>query len=740
MMSPLHERLWRSLWLVLLGSLWVGGVSAVVYRQQMQLPFRFFPSIGDDLALLGALVIMALVPCLWVLVVAGLLFWRQRPRWGEACLRLGSGGVWLFLLTDAATLYTSGSHLTHYLTYVRDILTNPEIEGLEMVGGAAGLVRPVAWVLLSVTCGAVASEWGARRLARSVTRPRRAVGIVLSWLLALLGSQLLWTDALVANMTHQRLAVPLPAIRSLSLVRFHRGVRLVEARPSLLERDSVVLRNFGPPQDLTGWSVRTRRASQPLTGRLETGEERDVVLDLDPDSDWVGLFDAREQRREALQYTPASSGFAGTLGYPRDAVRELDGSSAQLQAALRQAVESPVPADPRPRVTSRKHVVILLLESFRRDAITPETAPNLSRWAERGLHLQRHYAGANGTHLGLYSLLYGRAAIFYRRDLAGSVPPQMTETFRSSGYQTSYLCSATFAGWMWMERMLSDQAFHRIDLGHAERTVMGWNNWPIKDREYFEDIPRRLREAQQPQFTVFCVMSTHYPYAFTPEFDRRQPSMGDSQDTRVLSGASQEILKNRYANSVSFVDHLFGRLMEEVDLENTIVVVTGDHGEAIWDDGHISHGSKASEVQLAVPCLIVGGGTPQRQVSELTYHADVLPTLLHLLEGRSVPVEGCHGKDVLEPLTRDVVPAVPVVERPPYQLIFVGSDARLKFDIGSPEWFSGRRDLGVLDPRLTVSFVGDLRPDGNLAGSLPRDFDFAAWQARLSDWSRVLAR
>ncbi len=711
-----------------------------VYRSHMQIQFRYFPYWRDDVALYGALALMASMVLAPVAPVALLLAGQGRLRTSWFLAGAWSFFCSLFLLTDAAALSISGSHLVHYLAYAKDILAHPELQGLEMIGGAWGVARQALLVVVEIAILMLGSYLGA---VKATSNGRLVKFTRIGWLVVLLSlplSQGLWSDFVVSSMAYQRLAVPLPLFPKLDIARNARGVKMVEAIRSSLKEDKMVLRNFSAAQDLTGWRLVTRRASVPLSGTLDSNAEMEVPIDLEAKTGWVSLVNQSGASKDVLQFTPASSNWVASLPYPRGRISQFDPAVKALETHLRQAILRPVPPDPKPRVEKKKHVVILIFESLRRDALTPQSAPNITAWGARGLRLEQHMSGANGTHLGLYSLFYSRAAIFYRRDLDAGLPPQMTETMRASGYRTSYLASATSMGWMWMERMLGPQAFHEIKFGDERRSVSGWNAWPSKDEAMFKEVPDRLRQAEQPQLLVLHAMSTHYPYAFPTDFDRRRPSQGETQDSRALSGASQEILKNRYLNSVEYLDHLFGQMMKEIDHENTVVIVTGDHGEGLWDDGDLSHGTRPSEVQLAVPCVVVGAGVPTRVLTTPSYHADLLPTLLHLLNGKSGSIAGSHGIDLLEPTERDSIPIVPIVPWPPYSLLFAGPDARLKFNIDTDEWFSGRRDLGVLDPKLRVSFAGDVRADGSLSGNLPKDFDFAAWNRRLEYWTELLSQ
>jgi hypothetical protein len=673
-----------------LNGLCLGLLSSVVYRDRLEIAQRLFPYLRDALALTLTLWLTALLAALPGLLLSWLALSMGRTR-----LAYGVAAAWGFvanayLLSDAAALSVSGSHLLYFLGYVSDILAHPELQGLAWIGGAQGLIGPLAVILASSLLAVVCCLVGAERLLRRPAARRWIQGPSLAALALLVGSPWLWSDLLIATAVYQQLPIPTAWLLALESHRFARGVKMVELTNSLTENDQVVIHNFGPPVDLQGWRVLTRSFQGPLSGTLGTGEELTFPADFAAGKEWVALQDAQGKLQDTLQYTPASGAWVSSLPYPRTDPKPLAEPLTELQQALRQAVVQAIPPDPEPRVRKPKNVVIIMLESFRRDALTPQSTPELSRWSEQSLRLEQHFAGCNGTHLSLYSILFGRSALFYRRDLSVWTPPQLIATLKASGYQTSYFSSATSVGWLWMERMLAPQYFDRIELGQEHRSVDQWHRWNIKDAEYLAEIPELLRTAQAPQLVVLFAMSSHYPYPFPPEYDLHQPSLGGALNTSELTHASQEILKNRYANAAAYLDSLLGKLLGELDLNNTLVVITGDHGEGLWDDGNASHGTRLSQAQVAVPCLILGAGTPARAVTAPTYHADLLPTLLHILEDQPVTIQGTHGASVLGPLQRDSVPVTGVVTYPPYELALFSAEQRLKFSLSTPEWFSGR--------------------------------------------------
>ena len=90
------------------------------------------------------------------------------------------------------------------------------------------------------------------------------------------------------------------------------------------------------------------------------------------------------------------------------------------------------------------------------------------------------------------------------------------------------------------------------------------------------------------------------------------------------------------------------KVVQSIDPERNLIMITGDHGESLGEDGVAAHGSRMSEIQLRTPFVMVGPGIPAQKVKTATSHTDVLPTLLHGLAGKPVRVAGCQGRDVLE--------------------------------------------------------------------------------------------
>jgi membrane-anchored protein YejM (alkaline phosphatase superfamily) len=235
-----------------------------------------------------------------------------------------------------------------------------------------------------------------------------------------------------------------------------------------------------------------------------------------------------------------------------------------------------------------------------------------------------------------------------------------------------------------------------------------WRDWPHRDQRALLRVQDLLNKAgDRPQFVMVFLMSTHFPYAFPPEWDMHRPSAAEMLTEANWKSFDAGVLYNRYRNAALSLEEGLMRLIGSLDPTRHIVVVTGDHGESMSEDGALAHNSRGSEVQTRVPLLMVGPGLPPRVIEQPTTHSDVLPTLLHALAGREVKIRHSHGRDVLgpAPLSEQVM-ICPFRWKDPYDLILIRGSDRMQFKI--------RLD------RAVVETLGFCDTSGNLALDVQR--------------------
>jgi arylsulfatase A-like enzyme len=134
----------------------------------------------------------------------------------------------------------------------------------------------------------------------------------------------------------------------------------------------------------------------------------------------------------------------------------------------------------------------------------------------------------------------------------------------------------------------------------------------IDGRILLREFDRRLGNRQtwqRPRFLYFNLQSAHFPY-YEPLMDRVLP--GEPIARGEISAANRDRVAHTYWNAIAYNDRLIGalraRLAQLGVLDNTILVVTADHGESLFDDGFLGHGHMLNEQQMRIPFIVSAPG------------------------------------------------------------------------------------------------------------------------------------
>ena len=301
----------------------------------------------------------------------------------------------------------------------------------------------------------------------------------------------------------------------------------------------------------------------------------------------------------------------------------------------------------------RPNILILVIDSLRRDALTPERMPRLSAWAEQARIFANHTSGGNGTRFGVFSLIYALHGTYWHPVYAENRPPVLLDVLLAEGYDPAVFSSTAMSfpefrstAWVRIEDKVHDK-------------LAGTGKWQRDEtlaRELGTWLGQRAADAQP--FFAFCLFdSPHMPYAFPPDLPGLLPC-GEDLDYIELSGkadaAARRNVINRYWNAVSWSDELLGRVLSAVDElgldENTWVIVTGDHGEELFEHGHVGHTSNFTASQVQVPFALRGPGITAGMEYGPTHHADLAPTILEYMGAdAAVRHAWCQGENLFAP-------------------------------------------------------------------------------------------
>src|SRR6185295_8298520 len=141
-----------------------------------------------------------------------------------------------------------------------------------------------------------------------------------------------------------------------------------------------------------------------------------------------------------------------------------------------------------------------------------------------------------------------------------------------------------------------------------------------------------------PFFAFLNYFDAHAPY-FPPEpfwsqalpGEPRRPHLEPGGGTPQRAAASRRL----YQAAIRYLDQELGALLDSLrvrrTLQQTIIVVAGDHGEEFFEHGLMGHGNSLYAPAVRVPLLIVWPGhVPAARVSAPVSLSGVAPTLLEL--------------------------------------------------------------------------------------------------------------
>jgi arylsulfatase A-like enzyme len=314
-------------------------------------------------------------------------------------------------------------------------------------------------------------------------------------------------------------------------------------------------------------------------------------------------------------------------------------------------------ASPRAALDS-PNLVIVSIDTLRADRLGlygyfRETTPFLDSLAKESLVFERCLAPMATTfpsHLSLFTGAYPEETGAFANARVGGlafVPTErlqsLAQVLREGGYRT-----AAFVGATPLKRHTGiDAGFEHFDeprvaqrrAGNTNRRVLSWLS----------------AQDERPFFLWVHYFDPHMPYDAPEPFASRfeaGPEQAAYLAARGFERSTAEV-NNRYDAEVSYTDHELSRLVKEIRSRpeiwrRTLLVVVGDHGEGLGQHGEPHHGSVWDE-QLHVPLLIRVPGLPPARIDWPISVADVMPTLLGLVDvpGEEALMRQASGVDRL---------------------------------------------------------------------------------------------
>ena len=327
----------------------------------------------------------------------------------------------------------------------------------------------------------------------------------------------------------------------------------------------------------------------------------------------------------------------------------------------------------------RPSILLVVIDTLRADYLSPYggsrwNSPNIAeQLARHGALFENVYAQAPWTLPSMVSLLTGvvPGVLLGGQAASFAIPPEqptLPELLSGAGYETAaFIANPTMHQGNGFGRGLDDLYISPPDTAFVT----------LEDELLVRKASTWLRaRGERPFYLHVHFLAPHDPYANPVQFLGRSPShpfyLGriTGSDVHELflgalelddPGADVPHLRALYASEVRWVDRWVGALLEAIPAErlrDTLVVLTADHGEELYDHGGWKHGRTLYEEQLRVPLLMRWEGAiePRRRIASPVRLIDVAPTLLEAA-GLRAPGGSSSGRSLLAELRGGAEPA-----------------------------------------------------------------------------------
>jgi len=304
------------------------------------------------------------------------------------------------------------------------------------------------------------------------------------------------------------------------------------------------------------------------------------------------------------------------------------------------------------------NIVLILVDSWRADTFNAENTPHMWRYAQQGIAFNNHLSSGNATRTGVFGMFYGIPGTYWHSVLANSQPPVLIERLQALDYELGIFAAAK----------LTKPEFDQTVFGSIDNLRLGskGDTPSARDENLTNDwlAWEEKREKHKPAFS-FLFYDAPHGYDFPENYSPRFEPMVDSMNYMDLDNDYDPVpLMNRYKTSVHYVDSQVKRVLERLEesgeLENTVVIITGDHGQEMNDNklNFWGHNSNYTNAQIQVPFAMFGPKISAQMNTwgdRFTAHQDLVPTLaINYLGIENEIKDYAVGVDLLDdPIKRD---------------------------------------------------------------------------------------
>lgn len=331
----------------------------------------------------------------------------------------------------------------------------------------------------------------------------------------------------------------------------------------------------------------------------------------------------------------------------------------------------------------KPNVLWLVIDALRADSLScygygKETSPNIDKFAEKSRIFENAFSAGSWTspsHASMFTGKYPFRHGMLNPDLPRLRDKTVADILSKEDYETLMIApSPQIAGYRGLNKGFKRTIeSYRGKFNYKDPALwytflrslfMGWDN----QTHYFNQIIKRemkkARRKNKPSFIFVNNVAVHWPYNPPRGFRKFSYPKGVDEDkmrkvagqknfiSKVFKKASRNYvrsylkgelelsqkelfaLKSFYDNELCYLDYELGKLFNFLEkenfMENTLIILTSDHGELFGEHGLLGHCHCLYEPLIRVPLILYYPNIVPKRVNTLVSLVDLFPTILDI--------------------------------------------------------------------------------------------------------------
>ncbi len=352
-------------------------------------------------------------------------------------------------------------------------------------------------------------------------------------------------------------------------------------------------------------------------------------------------------------------------------------------------------------MAEKPNILLIVIDTVRADHLSTygyfrPTSPVIDALGKGGTVFEAASSAAPYTRASTASILTGTFPSVHgavtHADSISEKTTTLAERLQEAGYETA--------------------AFHRNgNIAESFGFGRGFSSYVVPDRAYLRQLKKSGEKIQfiheiddsilsaaatsflqdlspassSPFFLYLHLQGAHAPYTPPPELlfvdgdldpavaefyksplwpekkEQKEPTVLRKLRNSVVDPRARKQVIALYDGEIAFSDRQVGVILNALKAtpfyDNTLIIVTSDHGEELWDHESIGHGRSNFQEVLHVPLVVSGPGVLKQRIQEPVSLVDLTPTLLEAA-GLEV-LQALPGRSLLGILSQPNPPPAP---------------------------------------------------------------------------------